>query len=328
MDYKDIKRLKIRFKELYDNYHLTGPKWLYWIDYFMNFFILGASLYDYFAYGFYKKRLNGRAEFMTWRKHSWIQKKFNDPTKIMLMRDKEKFNSLFKNYLLRESLELQKTNKEQFVAFFEKYHEIFVKDAYGLCGKKIGVFKDSEVEPVHLYEELKQDTSTKYLIENCMHQHEDIARLHPWSINTIRIVTLYNKTTDDCRIVCAIQRMGNRKHRVDNFHYEGLCAVVDIDTGIITTVGYDKNGTEYVRHPLTDVVIPGFKEPNWSACKDFACMVARMVPEIGYIGWDIVPQQDGTFALIEGNDNADHDVQQVGEKGIWPKYKKLIKEFQ
>lgn len=285
----------------------------------------GASFYDYFAYRFACKNYRGRSEYMTWRKHSKIQKVYNDPHQIDIMRDKEKFNQFFKDYLGRESLELKGASKDEFADFFKKHGEIFVKDIYGLCGKNIRVYNIKECDPYQLYDMLTIDSSINYLIENTMHQHKDLAQLHPWSINTIRIVTLYNKKTDNVHIVCARQRIGNNRHRVDNFHYEGLCAVIDVETGIISSVGYDKNSHEYVKHPLTNEVIPGFQEPNWEACKEFIYKVARMVPDVGYVGWDIVAQQDGTFALIEGNDNADHDVQQVDGRGIWPVYKKLMK---
>ena len=36
---------------------------------------------------------------------------------------------------------------------------------------------------------------------------------------------------------------------------------------------------------------------------------------------------DGDFALIEANDNADHDGQQIHYKGMWPEYKKLLKQL-
>ena len=50
--------------------------------------------------------------------------------------------------------------------------------------------------------------------------------------------------------------------------------------------------------------------------------MAKIVPEVVYVRWDIVVLQDGLFAVIEGNDNADQDVQQIDGNGIWPKQKK------
>ena len=296
------------------------------IDWLIALIFSGASFYDYFAYGFSKKRYSGRDDFMTFRKHSKIQKLYNDQRKIKVMRDKELFNEIFKDYLGRESHEFKNLSKEEFVHFFESNEEIFIKDSFGLCGKNIGVYNIKETDAHQLYNQLKSDSSIKYLIESCMKQHDSIARLHPWSINTIRIVTLYDKISDKVEIVCARQRIGNFKNRVDNFHQGGLCAVIDLDTGIISSVGYDKNGKQYVRHPLTQEIIPGFQEPNWEACKRFACKMAKIVPEVGYVGWDIVVLQDGSFAVIEGNDNADHDVQQIDGNGIWPKYKRIIKQ--
>lgn len=313
-----------RFNDLYSLYGMGGGKIWYWIDWMMAFVLNGASFYDYFAYGFYKKRFVGRSDYMTWRRHSYVQKVYNNPQKISVMRDKKQFNDVFKQFLGRESCDLSLLTKKDFVSFFQKHKEIFVKDVFGLCGRGIGVYNIEKCQPEKLYEDLKRESKVKYLIESCMHQHSDISKLHPWSINTIRIVTLYNKQTNNVDVVCARQRIGNKKNRVDNFHQDGLCAVIDVETGVITSVGYDKNGKKYVCHPLTNVVIPGFQEPNWEECKRFVCELARVEPEVGYVGWDIVSQQDGSFAVIEGNDNADHDVQQIDGNGIWPIYKALL----
>lgn len=115
---------------------------------------------------------------------------------------------------------------------------------------------------------------------------------------------------------------------MDNFHFKGIEANIDIDTGIINSLGYNASDIEYVYHPLTGKQIIGFKIPNWKNCLNFVEKCARVIPDVRYVGWDVVPLEDGQFALIEGNDNADHDFQQMHWHGMWHEYKSILKQLQ
>ena len=55
--------------------------------------------------------------------------------------------------------------------------------------------------------------------------------------------------------------------------------------------------------------------------------MARRLPTVRYIGWDVVIRNDGSCILIEGNDNADHDIQQVHNCGLWKQYKFVMKNL-
>ena len=47
-----------------------------------------------------------------------------------------------------------------------------------------------------------------------------------------------------------------------------------------------------------------------------------IVPNVGYVGWDIGITDDRGVLVIEGNDCADHDVPQLAKrKGMWPEFK-------
>ena len=52
-------------------------KIFYAVDYVFAFIIHGASISDYFAYGFYKLRYKGRKEYITYRRYYVIQNKCN-----------------------------------------------------------------------------------------------------------------------------------------------------------------------------------------------------------------------------------------------------------
>ena len=52
---------------------------------------------------------------------------------------------------------------------------------------------------------------------------------------------------------------------------------------------------------------------------------ARSIPKVRYIGWDVVLKDDGELCIIEANDNADHDIQQLHHGGMWREYKAILK---
>ena len=64
----NLKRLCGRFREMRTVYVGTDVsffgKFFYVLDYIVAFIVHGASISDYFAYGFYKLRYNGRKEYI------------------------------------------------------------------------------------------------------------------------------------------------------------------------------------------------------------------------------------------------------------------------
>lgn len=301
-------------------------KLFYYVDWLFAYLIHGASISDYFAYGFYKLRHNGRAEYITCRRHKKIQSICNPSlTDRELCRNKIKFNQHFSDCIGREWLDMNEVNKARFKSFFERHPVVFVKEIEGYCGIGIKKCLSSECDIDGLYDKLCRNTHSHFILEEQITQHPALEEFHPWSINTIRIVTIYNTTTDNVHVINARFRMGNLKNGMDNFHAKGLCANIDVETGIIVSEGYDKQNHLYVRHPLTEKQIVGFQIPYWKECISFVRNVARRLPTVRYIGWDVVIRSDGSCILIEGNDNADHDIQQSYNQGLWKQYKSIIK---
>lgn len=322
----NLKQLRNRFNQLYEKFHMSGYKFLYWVDYLTDYLIYGTSLNDYFAYGFYKMRPNGKNEFITYRRYHRIQNICNDKKDIETLRDKSKFNVFFSDFVKRESKVFNGLSKEEFQLFFDRHHTVFVKDTQSFRGRGITCYSKEEVDIDKLYKQLKENKSV-YLLEPKIKQNNELEEFHPWSINTIRIVTLYDSKKDIVHFMNARIRMGNNKRNVDNFHASGIGANIDMETGIIDSIGYDMYENIYIKHPITGKQILGYQIPYWEECKKFAEKAARHIPTVRYVGWDIVIMENGDFLLIEGNDNADHDFQQLHNKGLWKEYKVLLKQL-
>ena len=325
----NLKRLCGRFREMRTVYVGTDVsffgKFFYVLDYIVAFIVHGASISDYFAYGFYKLRYNGRKEYITYRRYHIIQDKCNLSSDRCLCRDKNKFNELFKDFLGRDWIDVNNTTEERFISFCNQYPVVFIKEINGYRGIGTRKIETKKQDVRKIYINLISDKRAHYIVEEQISQIQDLAEFHPWSINTIRIVTLYDTVKDTVHIMSARLRIGNKKNSVDNFHFYGIGANINIETGLIDSVGYDEYNKTYLVHPITKKQIIGFQMPYWNECKDFAVNVAKRIPTVRYIGWDIVMQENGHFVLIEGNDNADHDFQQLHYMGLWKQYKSVLK---
>ena len=209
----------------------------YYADWFLSYFIHGASISDYFAYGFYKLRYNGRREYITYRRYHVIQNKCNKVSDRCLCREKNKFNKLFETFLGRDWIDVNNINEMQFVSFCHKYPVVFIKEINGYRGIGTRKIETEKLNAKDLYNELVSDVNSHYIAEEQITQISELAEFHPWSINTIRIVTVYDTIDDEVHIMNARLRMGNKKNSVDNFHFSGIGANINIETGIIDTIG-------------------------------------------------------------------------------------------
>lgn len=66
-----------------------------------------------------------------------------------------------------------------------------------------------------------------------------------------------------------------KKNSVDNFHFDGIGANINIETGIIDTIGYDVHNNVYLTHPITGKQIIGFQIPYWEECKFFCSSCSK-----------------------------------------------------
>jgi hypothetical protein len=323
----NIKYLINRFKQMKHDYigqtGWTKTCW-YIVDYLLTLFIYGASISDYFAYGFYKLRPAGRNEYITYRRYHRIMQVANKKEDIHLCRNKLDFNNHFSDFLGREWIDTKTATREELLKFVQKHPIFFAKDVLGFRGDGVKRIDSTKIQIDEFLNKLVDQKDTHYILDEPLSEIKTLQELHPWSINTLRIVTFYDSTLDKVHYMNARIRIGNKKNNVDNFHYDGIGANIDIPTGIITSLGYDTHNRTYITHPITGKQILGLQIPMWQECIQYIEKAVRHIPTVRYIGWDLVIQEDGKLCLIEANDNADHDFQQLPNKALWKEYKKLL----
>ena len=132
-----LKYIIKRFKQMKHDYLGTTSRWKtiwYGIDYLFSLLIYGASISDYFAYGFYKLRPSGRNEYITFRRYHQIMRIANKKEDIRICRNKIDFNNHFDSLLGRKWIDVQSAKKEDVKKFIDKNPIFFIKDILGFRG--------------------------------------------------------------------------------------------------------------------------------------------------------------------------------------------------
>lgn len=279
-------------------------------DFMFNRIFRGIYLIDYIQYKFYDRNKYSRDTFIEYQKLHKIIAMCNNPEKKEIFDSKILFNETFNKHLNREWLNSASCTKEEFMNFTNKHDEIIVKPEVGSFGVGVRRVNCKDVNLEDLYKECKKDTS---FLESVVEQHNSLKDFNETSLNTLRIVTLIGKN-QEVNIMSAVLRIGRKGKVADNFHSEGLACQIDIDTGIVKTTAVDKNFKKYVLHPDSGKLICGFRIPSWEKVVEKAKELAKVVPDVRYVGWDIAVDKDGEVLCIEGNYSADPDVTQTTDQ--------------
>jgi hypothetical protein len=225
-----------------------------------------------------------------------------------------------KNYCLIEKGKFKALQTEQKVDniddvnnLLRTFGSLVVKPVCGGGGKGVSIIKITANKlylnnKVTSWDELNHYLLSldNYLIMEYIKQGSFSESLSPESANTMRIIMMVDKDTNEPFIAGGAQRIGSSKSNgKDNFALGGFSAGIDIDSGELSkAVSIPEKGKvmHYNKHPETNAQIAGLKIPNWLDIKEKLIQVMKKVPYIKYIGWDIILTDNGIVA-IEGNNH-------------------------
>lgn len=288
----------------------------------------GAGYSDYDLFEMYRLTDEERDTYITRGRNNDLIKKYNNPEYNYLFRNKVEFNTLFRDFIKRDFIDVNSSAKEDVLKFISKHSIFMAKPVVGTCGKGIERIDISTyVSLDEVYDYLTQ-AGMNYELEEVIVQHEKVATIYPNSINTVRIVTIVDDEGDS-HVICAYFRIGNGKY-VDNFNSGGMVAPVNEETGEVIDKAIDKKKNLYEYHPITNALIKGFMFPDWEKALELVKEASKLVPEMRYVGWDVSFTPNGPI-LVEGNEYPGHDIYQLPEHtpnhiGIWPKFSRALKK--
>lgn len=280
----------------------------------------GAGYMDYDLFEMYNLTDEQRETYITRGRNNSLISKYNRKDYAHIFRNKDEFNQKFNKYLKRDWIKVNGTPKEKIMEFMKKHKTFMAKPIDGGCGKgieKIDTTKHNSLD--ELYNYLAENHN--FELEEVIKQHEEVSKIYPDSINTVRVVTILKDNTP--HVICAYFRIGNGKY-VDNFNSGGMVAPIDEKTGIVQDRAIDKNKWLYEKHPITSEKIKGFKFPEWDKAIKMCKEATKVVPEMAYIGWDVGFSNKGPV-LVEANEFPGHDIYQLPEHtpnkiGMMPRF--------
>ena len=285
----------------------------------------GAGYYDYLMFGFYDMNGRERDTYLTRVRNKKVQEIMNDIAYSDEFDDKLRFNENFAEFLGRKTLNGETATVADLTAFLDGQEAIFAKINHGDCGRGVEKLYVKDFEsPAAMLDYIQENKLV--VLEQVLRQHEDMARLHPSSVNTMRILT--DLVDDTVHIAYITVKMGRGGGVCDNSGQGGVLCRVDIESGKICSPATDDYFNVYDKHPDTGIVFRGYQLPMVDEAIALAKKAARKVPQIGHVGWDVAITPDGP-AIIEGNDFPGTDLCQLyphypEKHGLWPYYKELL----
>lgn len=326
-----LKRIiGLNFKSMFEKIDLiskkTGKSKIYiFCDMIICAIFYQAGYMDYYIFEMYNVSSKYRKTYITRGKNNKFIKQLNNKEYWHYFRNKDEFNEKFKDFVKRESISLSSISKDDAINWIKEKDELLIaKPRAGACGKGILKINKNEFESLDkLYDYLKENNIE--VLEEMIIQNDDMNKLNSSCVNTIRTVTI-NKN-GNISIICAYLRIGNG-NIVDNFNSGGMMSPVDVETGKVKYVAIDKAGNIYEYHPITGTKIIGFEIPMWNEAKEMVKQAAKIIPEVGIVGWDVCITNKGP-AIIEGNQFPGHDIYQLpchmdNKIGMLPVFEKAI----
>lgn len=289
----------------------------------------GAGYYDYQIFNFANLTADQRATFMTRALSRKLNVFLNDADYTPLFDNKDEFNKLFARFIRRNWLVLPESSKEDVLAFLQGKEEVFVKIKDGECShgcERIRLADWPDLEA--LYDHIQAGGFG--LLEDVVDQHPDVERLHPGSVNCLRVITLLDDDGEP-HVLYVVQKMGMGDSFVD---CNCLFTPVDPETGKMKYPAHSGNtplGIVYDEHPDTHIPLVGYQLPFVKEAVEICLEAAKVVPQVRYVGWDVAISRDGP-EFIEGNTYCAHDFWQLpphtpDKTGVMPQFRKYAKGF-
>ena len=261
----------------------------------------GASYEDFYRFRFYDRTPEDRLRFPTLRVMDRFRCKYVEyGPRARYFDDKAEFNRTFADKIHRVWFTNEGLTYEKFKDLIAPLDYVMIKPITDSCGNGISkhACSVSESEDRKLYDLIMAQQDI--LVEECVKQHEDMAKLCDTSVNTIRINTM--QWNGECVFQFAIVRTGCGDI-IDNFHNGGIAARVDVETGVVNADAVDLDGNIYETNPYSGVRLRGYQIPHWDMILDTCREISGRVKGVDYVGWDFAITPDG-IDLIEGNEGA------------------------
>lgn len=279
---------------------LGWSKSFQWRNVIKDSFRLNISILEYYQFRFF--------ELSECEKEKWagtgtmyeFQRVANPPATREILSDKRAFYKAYRSYFRHDLYALSDLRSDPELArqIVRDNHVLVFKEAKGNCGAGIAFERVEGMTPQKLLDLMKIRRFD--LVETVVVQHSRLNALSPSAVNTVRIFTQINSTSEYQVLGCRLRISVDSP--IDNLAAGNIAAPIDTDTGVVTGPGVYSDITldPVETHPVTNCKITGFQVPHWDATLAMVREASLLHPENRSVGWDIVITPEGP-GLIEGN---------------------------
>ncbi len=252
---------------------------------------------DYQDWDFHLLKHRERITYMTHPKSNHIAQLVNQKPFRHHFADKSQFVKLFAPWVGRETLDVRTATVGELEAFVVKHGSVMAKVTDKDGGQGIERKSASDIAD---FDEFRKEllSHEQYLVEQIIPQHPNMAALNGSSVNSLRIVSYFDG--EKVHVLARVLKMGNGGI-IDNFAHGGMYTMLD-ENGVALHAAFDMAGDAFEVHPISGITIRGFTVPMYDKVLELVDEIARVVPQIPYVGWDIAISPDRPV-VIEGNYN-------------------------
>jgi hypothetical protein len=286
---------------------------------------------QYFADGDDRNHKLYLSDFSRWYYIPWVNAKYGIllSDKFLFYRYFEKFKDRIPEiYFLISSGKLHNTDLIEVDTFelikqIKCNSQVILKPRIGFGGRGIlkASYKDDYLiinDAIHSPESFVEFVLQleNYIVCSFVDQKGYANEIYPFSVNTLRVLTVIDPVSNQARIAGIAHRFGSKTTgNVDNWTGGGLSAAVDISSGRIGNCARNPKGMklEWIEsHPDTGTEITGRLIPNWDNLITEILQMATFCKFCTYIGWDVAVSEN-EFWILEANDSPDVHILQIHE---------------
>ena len=270
-------------------------------DIVKSVFTYNISLLEYFQFRFYELDEEERQQWAGTGYMYEFQQRMNPTDARSILENKPEFMEEYEEFIRHDFAtidELRKSDKKARKLLKVQSGKLVLKRSDGGSGKGIQVIETEGLTKEILLEKL--EASGNDMVEEYVVQHEQLMRLSPSGLNTVRIITQVTEN-NEAVVIDSRLRITVNSH-VDNMAAGNIAAAVDSDTGVVISdaVYSDMTKDPAENHPATGVTIEGFQIPYWDETIQMVMQAALKNVSNRSIGWDVAITNHGP-ELIEGN---------------------------
>ena len=165
-------------------------------------------------------------------------------------------------------------------------------------GRNVGFADLDGTDDREKVDELFRNYHVNFIVQKLVEQHPDLARIHPESLNTVRVQSFFFK--DEVYILSAQLRMGGGDSRVDNVSAGGCACAVGND-GWLVGKAVTRKSEWTDRHESSGILIKDIRVPSYNKIQECVKRQHEKMPYFGILGWDFAVDKTGDPVLVEVN---------------------------